>query len=89
MAEKSILREAEELINGQRQKDYGEPQKMFGTLMILWSEYLGYPLKMGDVAAMMAILKLVRLRNSDYKHRDSMVDAAGYIGLIEKIYHND
>lgn len=90
MAEnKSILAEAEALINGQRRKDYGDPNRMFTTLSFLWSEYLGHPVHPGDVAAMMAMLKLVRLRNSDYKHRDSLVDAAGYIGLIEQIYRTE
>lgn len=89
MENKSILAEAEGLINGQRQKDYGDPKRMFTTLAFLWAEYLGHPVHPGDVAAMMAMLKLVRLRNSGYQHRDSLVDAAGYLGLIEKLYPED
>lgn len=90
MAEsKSILAEAENLINGQRLQDYGDPNKMFSTLAILWTAYLGQNVYPGDVAAMMALLKLVRLKNSGYKHRDSLVDAAGYLGLIEKIYQTE
>lgn len=85
MSKKSILAEAEELINGQRLKDYGDPDKMFATLASLWTEYLGQNVYPEDVAAMMVLLKLVRLKNSSYQHRDSLVDAAGYLGLIEKI----
>jgi len=45
----------------------------------LWSAYLNYPVSPADTCHMMALLKIARLRNG--KHRDSSVDAAGYLGL--------
>lgn len=81
----SILLDADKLINGERQKDYGEPVQSFTHISHLWSAYIGHNITPEDVAVMMALLKFVRLRNSGYAHRDSILDAAGYIGLLEKI----
>lgn len=83
--DKSILAEAEELINGQRLQDYGDPSKMFTKLAAMYSVATGQKVSAGDAVLFLCILKLVRLKNSGYQHRDSLVDAAGYLGLIEKI----
>ena len=50
----------------------------------LWTAYLGVPVTMIDACAMMVLLKLARLKKLGY-HRDSVVDAAGYCGVIELI----
>lgn len=81
----TILQEAEKLINGERQKDYGDAQESLHRIALLWSAYTNYPITAYDVAVMMALLKFARLKHSRYTHRDSVIDAAGYIGLLEKI----
>lgn len=43
----------------------------------------GEGLRPEDVCCMMALLKIARLAN-DVEHRDSIIDAAGYVGLIER-----
>ena len=83
---KSILAEAEELINGQRLNEYGDPKTMFTKLAAAFTVLTGKEITPGDAALFLIVLKLVRLKNSSYKHRDSLVDAAGYLGLVEKIY---
>lgn len=75
-----ILSEANDLINGQRAKDYGPPEKSFGTLAGLWSAYLGHSITPSDACNMLCLLKISRLTNGRV-HRDSAVDGAGYLAL--------
>ena len=74
-----VLEEANELINGQRQDDYGTPRQNFGVIADMWAAYLGADIEPRDVANMMALLKIARLRLAN--HRDSAVDGAGYLAL--------
>lgn len=74
-----ILEEANNLINGERQEHYGEPLENFAAIARMWMTYLDYPVTPRDVCNMMALLKLARLRNGP--HRDSSVDACGYLAL--------
>ena len=74
-----ILNEASALINGDREQDYGTPKDSFGCIAYMWTAYLGHPVTASEVCNMMALLKIARLRNGP--HRDSNVDAAGYMAL--------
>ncbi|APZ81694.1 hypothetical protein NCPPB3778_72 [Rathayibacter phage NCPPB3778] len=76
----SILKEAEELINGQRRDDYGDVQESFSRIATIWSAILLTDVTPQQVALMMAGLKLARLASSP-DHRDSYVDLAGYAAL--------
>lgn len=75
----AVLREAEKLINGDRQAHYGPPEENFAAIASMWSTYLGHPVTAADVCNMMALLKIARLRGG--AHRDSSVDGAGYLAL--------
>ena len=76
---KSILDEAESLINGDRNADYGPPTQDFARTAALWTVYLAgrTEIQPHDVAAMMALLKLSRIVWSP-GNRDHWVDLAGY-----------
>ena len=74
-----VLAEAIDLINGEREKHYGTPQQNFAAVADMWSAYLGHSVSSADVCHMMALLKIARLRNG--RHKDSSVDAAGYMAL--------
>lgn len=84
-ARAKVLRQAEELVNGDRNASYGDPIQDFARTAVFWQEYLqGVVAKRGslelqphDVAAMMALLKISRLAWSPEKE-DSWVDLAGY-----------
>lgn len=88
--DRSILLEAEEVVNGPRAQHYGEPSVNFGRIASLWNAWLdGRPVVDGpldgyDVAYMMILVKLARLQHEP-THRDSMVDIAGYAGCAEKL----
>lgn len=72
-----LLAEAERLVNGDRNTQYDEPAADFARTAGMWSAYLGVPIALHDVAAMMALLKVARIRHSPTK-RDSWCDLAGY-----------
>jgi hypothetical protein len=76
-----ILNDAASIVNGNRNEQYGEPENNFADIAKLWSAYLGeelaHPLTASDVAMMMLLLKIVRVRNGEYK-KDNYIDIAGY-----------
>jgi hypothetical protein len=78
-----ILAEANELIHGDRQHDYGPPHVNFDRIGRLWTVILGTEVLPHQVALCMAALKIARLVQTP--HRDSMVDAAGYIALAAEL----
>ena len=83
MTREEILSKAKECVCGQREQDYGSPENNFKLIADLWNDYL-YSAKDGadfitptDVAMMMALLKIARIRNGGGTG-DSFVDLAGY-----------
>lgn len=89
MSTKSVIQEAQEIIHGDREQTYGHPAKNLEKIATQWTLYLRHKynqqliLSAEDVCWMMADLKKVRQMNAD--KRDNLVDAIGYIGLIERI----
>jgi hypothetical protein len=83
----SVLKEANKIIYGDREKTYGKPSKNLDTIAQMWNAYISARevkvLNAKDVAAMMILLKTARLAN-DPSHRDSIVDICGYAALIER-----
>lgn len=85
----SVIQEAQNIIHGDREQTYGHPSKNLEKIATQWTLYLRHKynqqliLSAEDVCWMMADLKKVRQMNAD--KRDNLVDAIGYIGLIERI----
>ena len=86
----SILEAAEKVI-GERGEDYGDPKVNLTAISKAWNGYLfqrGFmmdneSLNPGDVAIMMALLKLIRQGN---RHKeDNLLDAIGYIELAARV----
>lgn len=71
------LRRANEIVNGQREQQYGSPEDNFKMVAELWSSYLEADVSAVDVAMMMALLKIARISTGTFK-QDSFVDIAGY-----------
>lgn len=82
----SILEEAQRLIHGQRNKDYGHPRDNITHTAELFSAYLGIEVSALDVTMLMVLLKMSRLHIGGVYHRDSIVDIAGYAGVAERVY---
>ena len=87
---KSILDEAKDIIYGDREKTYGAPDKNLVAIAGYWSNHLltrfgvYHDITGADVCVMMTLLTAARLGN-DVTHRDSLVDAVGYLALLERI----
>ncbi|WP_280389821.1 DUF6378 domain-containing protein [Nocardia wallacei] len=78
-----VLREAERLVCGDREGDYGDPTVNLHRIAQYWTDYLydkqGDILTAEDVAMMMILMKVAR-QAAGYK-RDSVVDIAGYAAI--------
>lgn len=72
-----ILHDAEKCICGQREQDYGSPEDNFDLIASMWSAYTGIGLNALDVAMMMCMLKIARIKQGGGTG-DSFVDIAGY-----------
>jgi len=81
-----ILAEANRIINGERQKQYGIPEYSFALIAKYWNSYLekNYDNSFGiyphDVAMMMCLLKIARTQGGN-KKKDNYVDICGYAAL--------
>lgn len=71
------LRRACEIVNGQREQSYGTPEDNFKVIAELWSTYLEADVSAVDVAMMMSLLKIARIRSGSFTE-DSFIDLAGY-----------
>lgn len=76
MKRADILRAAEKCVCGQREQDYGSPENNFKIIAGLWTAYKDVPFTPNDVAMMMALLKIARIKSGGTT--DSFVDLAGY-----------
>ncbi len=82
---KSILEAAKMCVCGDREEDYGSPERNFGTIAAFWEAYIAekcvgagiMDIATEDVAAMMALMKIARIAGGGGK-ADNWVDLAGY-----------
>ena len=72
-----ILEKAMDCVSGQREQDYGTPENNFQLIADLWKVYKGVDFTGQDVAMMMALLKVARIKTGRGTD-DSFVDLAGY-----------
>lgn len=77
MKRPEILDKAKACVCGHRENEYGSPEDNFKTIASLWSAYKGVDFSANDVAMMMALLKIARIRTGTATE-DSFVDLAGY-----------
>lgn len=74
----SILEDARKCVCGEREEQYGSPENNFQTIAELWGIYCEREFSAVDVAVMMALLKVARIK-SDPTKVDSWVDGCGYL----------
>lgn len=77
MNREACLDAVKEIITKDRNDQYGEPEDSFSLIGKLWTGYTGVRIGPADVAAMMILMKVARIRAFD-KKEDSWVDIAGY-----------
>jgi hypothetical protein len=79
-----ILDTAKEYVTKDRAATHGDAERNFGLIAAYWSAHLNKNITAHDVAVMMTLLKLARMK-SNPAHIDSAVDAAGYSALAGEI----
>jgi len=88
MKRDEIIETAKALISGQRAVDYGDAKDNFERIAEAWSWWLrtrlSSDLTPNDVALMMALLKMARLRDNRL-HEDSYCDLIGYAALAGEV----
>ena len=77
MERSEILEKAKQCVTGDREQDYGSPEDNFKIIAEFWSTYTGFKIKSKDVAAMLALMKIARIKSGNAK-ADNWVDLAGY-----------
>ena len=77
-ARAAVLRTAEEYVTKDRAAEHGDMEDNFQCIADYWSTHLGYDVTGSDVAVMMTLLKLARIKgNSD--NLDNWIDGCGYL----------
>jgi len=79
----SILLEAENLVNGERQAQYADPRINFKYISEIVTAMLGKELTPKECCVVMIAVKLARNRFK-YK-RDNLVDLAGYTEILNRL----
>lgn len=72
-----LLAKAADIVTHDRQATHGRPEESFVRIALLWSAYLDFEIAPHDVTALMALLKLARVRVNP-GHVDNWLDLAGY-----------
>lgn len=79
----SILSEAEKIVNGSRNSDYGDPVESFERIAKTASMISGRDLSPNECCAVLMAVKLVR---ESFAHkRDNLVDLCGYAYIMNEI----
>ena len=79
-----ILKKANEIINNDRQATHGKPEDSFNNIASLWSAYLQRSITTIDVAMLMTLMKIARVKNNT-KHEDNFVDICGYSAIAGEL----
>ena len=81
---KSILAEAEEIVNGNRQSDYGDAANNFRRIANIVNSM--YPQLNINAQQCCAVLMAVKLIREGFRHkRDNLVDLCGYAHIMNEI----
>lgn len=79
------LLEAHHLITGDRQAAYDHPTEDYRKVVAIFRSLTGVRLTVEQALLFMVSVKMARLRTNlerDTLHRDSLVDAMGYLGCL-------
>lgn len=79
----SVLLEAEGLVHGDRNADYGHPLDDFSRTAAIWTAILGHPVSPEQVGLCMCAVKISRQCNRP--KRDNLVDLAGYAETVSMV----
>lgn len=72
-----IVEEIRQTVCNDRQDQYGQPEDSFALIAKFWSDYLDINISSEDVAILMSLLKIARIKTGQFKP-DNFIDLAGY-----------
>lgn len=78
MQRAEILDTAKEYVTKDRAATHGEAERNFGLIAAYWSAHLDVHVSAADVATMMTLLKLARIK-SNAGNMDNWIDGCGYL----------
>tara|TARA_R110000868_G_scaffold376929_1_gene642178 strand:+ start:1120 stop:1608 length:489 start_codon:yes stop_codon:yes gene_type:complete len=78
MARAKVLRTAEKYVCKDRAAQHGDMEDNFQTIAKYWGVHLGTEVTATDVAVMMTLLKVARIKGNE-AHADNWVDGCGYL----------
>ena len=84
MKSNQFLNQASVLVQGQREKDYGDKVDNHNNIAKLWSAYLDIKIEAHDVAIMMALLKIARTKLGAVS-KDTYIDMSAYSAIAGEI----
>ena len=73
-----ILNTAREYVTKDRAATHGDAERNFGLIAAYWSSHLDADVTPADVAVMMTLLKLARIK-SNFGNIDNWIDGCGYL----------
>jgi len=73
-----VLDTAKGYVTKDRASDHGDMENNFATIADYWSVHLDINVSVEDVAVMMALLKIARIKSNPI-HEDNWVDGCGYL----------
>lgn len=82
---KTVAEEAQSLVYGDREKDYGKTSDNFADIAKGWEVIFKTKITSEQVGLAMGWLKICRANQDNCEKRDSIVDCIGYMLCIEKI----
>ena len=86
--EQSILAEAEDIVNGNRQSDYGDAAYNFHRIANIVNSM--YPQLNINAQQCCAVLMAVKLIREGFRHkRDNLVDLCGYARIMNEIVESE
>lgn len=77
---RALLDRAAVLVEESRAQEHGDARGNFSLIAGYWSAHLGCDVTATDVAVMMALLKIARLRKKP-RNAENWIDGAGYLAL--------
>jgi hypothetical protein len=87
-----VLLEAHQLVTGPRQETYSHPYDDYTKVVAIFHALTGVDLSLDQALLFMVSVKMARLRTNlaaGNLHRDSLVDAAGYLAclaMVDKVH---
>ena len=81
---KENLETAKKLLSGKRQHEYGDKKINHENIANIWSSYLDHPVSAHDVAMLMLLLKIARIKFGN-PSKDTYVDMVGYSAIAGEL----